>query len=168
MGFFNKGTGAIKIKEPKENIMYAGCTGRLVNLEEVNDSVFSSGMMGEGVAIIPDEASILAPMSGQIVTVFPTKHAIAMHCSNGVELIIHIGIETVELGEKYFKTLVHEEDWVKAGECISQVQFHKLKEAGYDITTMFTILNSNQYTLGKLYTGTYTDYTSPLFEIKER
>lgn|GEM_PF-97485 len=166
MGFFKKRSRTIEIKEFKDTILYAGCKGQLVNLENVDDKVFNSGVMGDGIAIIPEEESVLAPMSGQIATVFPTKHTIAMHCNNGMELIIHIGIETVELGGEYFKSLVHEKDWVKAGDCISQVQFQKLKEMGYDITTMFTILNSDKYDLKKRYTGIFVDYLNPLFEIK--
>ncbi|WDT66202.1 beta-glucoside-specific PTS transporter subunit IIABC [Companilactobacillus crustorum] len=121
-------------------------TGNLIQLSEVNDKAFSSGGLGKGIAIQPTENNIYSPINGTVSVVFPTKHAIGINGDNGEEILIHIGIDTVQLEGKYFDLNIKQGDIVKAGQQIGKVDFKKIKEAGYDITTMVVVTNADDYT----------------------
>lgn len=125
--------------------VYSPMNGKLIPLEEVNDQVFSQKLMGDGVAIIPTSAVIRAPFNGTITALFPTKHAIGLTHENGLELLIHIGINTVELNGEFFESLVEIGDKVKQGQSIIKADIMKVKEAGYDITTPVILTNMNQF-----------------------
>ncbi|WP_201307720.1 beta-glucoside-specific PTS transporter subunit IIABC [Companilactobacillus farciminis] len=120
--------------------------GNLIQLSEVNDKAFSSGGLGKGVAIQPTDNNIYSPVDGKISVVFPTQHAIGINGNNGEEILIHIGIDTVQLEGKFFDLDIKQGDEVHAGQLIGTVDFSKIKEAGYDTTTMVVITNSNDYT----------------------
>lgn len=96
----------------------AYATGRLVSIEEVPDPVFAEKMMGEGVAIIPSEGKIYAPIEGEVVRVFPRKHAVVIQAQNGAEILIHIGLETVSMKGEGFTTHVSEGKKSKQGICL--------------------------------------------------
>ncbi|MGX7263263.1 beta-glucoside-specific PTS transporter subunit IIABC [Enterococcus crotali] len=125
--------------------IYAPIKGQVIPLEQVNDSAFSGKMMGEGLAIIPEEDTITAPFDGEVTALFPTKHAIGLTSENGIEVLIHVGIDTVELAGKYFTTFVETGDKVKKGQKILSVDFAKVKEAGYDITTPIVVTNTDSF-----------------------
>lgn len=110
--------------------------GERISLEDVNDEVFSTKTMGDGVAYIPESNEIYAPFSGTIVTVFPTKHAYGLRRDDGVEAIIHIGLDTVSCNGEYFESFVKDNQRVKAGDVIAKADFKSLREKGYDVTTM--------------------------------
>lgn len=129
--------------DPKK--IYAPTKGQVIPLEQVNDSAFSGKMMGEGLAIIPEEDTITAPFDGEVTALFPTKHAIGLTSENGIEVLIHVGIDTVELAGKYFTTFVETGDKVKKGQKILSVDFAKVKEAGYDITTPIVVTNTDSF-----------------------
>lgn len=99
----------------KEEVM-APVTGELVQLEEVPDPTFSEKMMGDGIAIKPTDGTFVAPVSGEIVNIFPTKHAVGIQSEAGVEYLLHIGLETVSLDGKGFEAHVKQGDKVKAGD----------------------------------------------------
>lgn len=119
--------------------------GEKISLNQVNDEVFSSGEMGQGIAIKPLSDEILAPMTGTISAVFETNHAIGITNAAGVELLIHIGIDTVELKGKYFERFVNQGDMVKQGERLITFDHQAIKDAGYDNTVMMIVLNSKDY-----------------------
>ena len=119
--------------------------GKLEALSEVNDPVFASGSMGAGFAVIPSSKEVEAPIAGTISTVFETKHAIGLISTDGVELLIHMGIDTVNLKGKYFSVLVKKGDKVKKGQVIAHVEWDKIQKAGYDITTMVIVTNSDEF-----------------------
>lgn len=117
--------------------------GKSIDLLEVNDEVFSSGAMGDGVAVEPDNDTLYSPVTGTVTSVFPMKHAIGFKSDDGVETLVHIGIDTVELGGKGFKISVKSGDKVERGQSIGEVNFELLKDANYDTTTMTVVTNSN-------------------------
>lgn len=119
--------------------------GRVIPLSQVDDEVFSTGLLGKGVGIEPTDNQIVAPFDGVISTLFPTKHAIGITSTSGTEVLIHIGIETVELEGKYFDAHVKQGDHVKRGQLLVTVDFEKIKEAGYNTQIPVVITNSNDY-----------------------
>ena len=119
--------------------------GDLVQLAEVGDAAFSTGSMGKGIGIKPTDDHIYAPIDGKVTAVFPTKHAIGITGSNGIETLIHIGIDTVELEGKYFTLQVKEGETVSRGDVLAVVDFSKVVEAGYDPTVMVIITNTNDF-----------------------
>lgn len=119
--------------------------GQMVALSSVNDQVFASGSMGKGVAIIPTGTNIKAPISGTISAVFPTGHAIGITSDEGIEILIHIGIDTVKLNGQYFKTLVEQGDHVNAGAELIDFDLNQIKAHGYDPTVMMIVTNTATY-----------------------
>ncbi|MGM0240513.1 beta-glucoside-specific PTS transporter subunit IIABC [Enterococcus sp. AZ103] len=119
--------------------------GQLVQLSEVSDQAFSSGALGKGVGIIPEANDIFSPVDGEVTVVFPTKHAVGIKGKNNEEVLIHIGIDTVELDGMGFVIDVKAGDQVKIGQKIGTVDFKSIKEAGYDTTTIVVVTNTNDY-----------------------
>ncbi|WP_077329187.1 PTS sugar transporter subunit IIA [Virgibacillus siamensis] len=111
-----------KLFKKKEEIvqisMYAPVTGDLVVLEDVPDPVFSQKMMGDGIAIKPVEETVTSPVDGEVIQLFPTKHAIGIRAKNGAEILIHIGLDTVNLEGEGFSAFVQEGDSVKASDML--------------------------------------------------
>lgn len=129
--------------EAEESIVKSPVNGNVVNISEVNDSVFASGEMGTGIAIVPAENTLYAPVSGTVKSVFPTKHAIGFETVHGEEYLLHVGINTVELQGKYFAIDIKEGDKVKVGQKIGSADFNKISDAGYDSTVILINLNKN-------------------------
>lgn len=120
-------------------------SGEIVNLEEISDHVFSSKMLGEGVGIIPDEGIIKSPVDGKVVSLFKTKHAIGIENEDGMEILIHIGIDTVKLEGKYFEAFVNQGDQVKKGDILVKFDKDTISSLGYDVVTPVVITNSDDY-----------------------
>lgn len=110
--------------------------GELIPLADVKDEVFSQKIMGDGFAIVPVSGAAVAPLSGTAETVFPTGHAVGIKTKDGIECIVHIGLDTVELNGEGFEPLIAQGDKVKAGDPIVRFDLNALKEKGYDLTTM--------------------------------
>ena len=123
----------------------APVSGTIVPLDTVNDEVFSSGAMGKGLAIVPDSDTVKAPISGTITALYPTGHAIGITGDNGVELLIHIGINTVELKGEHFETLVKKNQHVDQGAELVHFDREAIKQAGYDNTVMVIVTNTNDF-----------------------
>jgi len=120
-------------------------TGTVLPLSDVKDEVFSSGAMGQGIAIEPTKGLLVAPADGTIALVFPTGHAVGLNTTDGAELLMHIGMDTVELNGKGFKTLVEKGDSVKAGQPLVEFDIQTIKDAGFSVTTPIVITNSKKY-----------------------
>lgn len=118
-------------------------TGTSIDLLEVTDEVFSSGAMGDGIAVKPDNDTLYSPITGEVTTIFPTKHAIGFKADSGAEVLVHIGIDTVELEGKGFNISVHPGDKVERGQSIGKVDLKLLDSENYDTTTMTVVTNSN-------------------------
>lgn len=119
--------------------------GKVVALNQVADEVFASEVMGKGVAIEPIEGRVVAPSSGTVVSLFPTKHAIGLLLDSGVEVLIHIGINTVELQGKYFDAKVAQGDRVTSGQTLVDFDLEAIQNAGYSTSTMIIITNTQAY-----------------------
>ncbi|GEN49315.1 beta-glucoside-specific PTS transporter subunit IIABC [Ligilactobacillus pobuzihii] len=132
---------------PSKTRINSPIAGTLLPLSAVNDEVFSTETMGKGIAIVPTNNTVTAPVSGTISAVFPTSHAIGMTSDSGVEILLHLGIDTVELEGKYFETLVQNGQVVSQGAPLIKFDPEKIKEEGYDPTVMLIITNTNQYTI---------------------
>lgn len=119
--------------------------GRVLPLSEVKDESFSGGLLGDGIAILPEDDIIVSPCDAEVATTVESHHAVGLLCSNGAELLIHVGLDTVKLGGQYFSTLVKVGDKVKAGTPL--IRFHRqaIVESGYDLTTPFLVMNSEDY-----------------------
>lgn len=120
----------------------APVSGRIVALEDIPDKVFASGALGSGVGIVPDENVVRAPISGKVVSVARSGHAFGLKSEDGVELLVHIGIDTVELKGEHFTVAVTKGDVIQAGTELATVDFQGVKNAGYDTTTMVTVTNT--------------------------
>lgn len=125
--------------------LYAPVNGQTLPLTEVKDEVFSSEAMGKGLAFVPSEGLLRAPADGTVVLVFPTGHAIGMQTAAGAEILMHIGMDTVNLQGKGFETLVEKGQAVKAGDPLVKFDLAAIKQAGYDPTMPMVVTNSVKY-----------------------
>ena len=115
-------------KEKSQSVVYAPLTGKAVPLEQVPDPVFSGKVLGDGVAIIPEDGRIVSPVDGQIESVAETGHAYGFSTEDGLELLVHVGLETVSLKGECFKVHVKEGDQVKKGDLVAEVDLKYLAE----------------------------------------
>lgn len=129
--------------------------GNVIALSEVADPVFAGGALGTGAAIVPASGVVVAPFDGEVVTVFPTGHAIGLRSITGAELLIHIGLNTVKLAGKHFTTHVQQGQQVKAGDTLVEFDKDAIEAEGYDVTTPIIITNHRKFeTLAGVAEGT--------------
>ncbi|VDG21181.1 PTS beta-glucoside transporter subunit IIABC [Lactobacillus sp.] [Lactiplantibacillus mudanjiangensis] len=128
-----------------DDTIMAPVEGTIIPLKNVNDEVFASEAMGQGLAIVPSKGEIHAPVDGTVTAVYPTGHAIGITSTNGAEILIHIGINTVQLDGQYFETMVEQNATVKCGDLLTTFDVAKIKAAGYDTTVMVIVTNTNDY-----------------------
>lgn len=121
----------------------AVASGEIIPLEKVKDEAFARKMMGDGVAIIPSEDYIVAPCDGTVSMLYPTLHAFGLTSVDGLDILVHIGIDTVRLKGKGFRSFVQEGQKVRAGERIIKVDTYDMKNKGLDLTTMILFPNCN-------------------------
>lgn len=132
-----------KRKQNLVETLFAPLSGELVSIDNVSDPVFGEKMMGDGFAIIPSEGILVSPVKGEIVQVFHTKHAIGIKTNNGLEILLHIGLETVTLNGKGFDVLVTTGQKVKQGDVLVNFDIQFLLDQGKEIITSLVITNSN-------------------------
>ena len=120
-------------------------SGKVVSLSEVKDDVFSKEIMGKGIAIEPTVGKVVAPFDGTVSAIFPTNHAVGLTNAEGVEVLVHVGLDTVELNGKNYTGLVKNGDTVKKGDTLVTFDIDAIKAAGYDVITPVIITNSNNY-----------------------
>lgn len=126
-------------------VVGAPMAGKLVSIKEVSDPTFGDEILGKGAAIIPSDGRVYAPVDGRVATVFPTGHAMAVVGSDGEEILIHVGLDTVKLNGKYFTIHVEESQEVRKGELLLEADLDQIKAAGYDIITPVIICNSDDF-----------------------
>lgn len=134
--FGKKNTGIVLVSPAK---------GKAIPLSEVNDPTFAEGILGKGAAVIPEEGKIYSPVDGEIGMVFETKHAVSIVSNDGVEVLVHVGLDTVMLKGQFYEAHVAAGDKVKAGDLMLTVDLAKVKEAGYDVVTPVIICNTDAY-----------------------
>ncbi|MDL5040168.1 glucose PTS transporter subunit IIA [Heyndrickxia coagulans] len=144
--------GGIPHKTTEESVRYqkremiaSPFTGETIPLEQVNDPAFSSGMLGKGVGIKPSVGKLFAPVSGTVTAVFPSGHAIGITSTTGIQILIHIGIDTVRLEGKYYHVHVKKGQPVEKGEVLIEFDIPEIEAAGYDLTSPVVITNSDNY-----------------------
>ncbi|WP_174732971.1 PTS sugar transporter subunit IIA [Mesobacillus harenae] len=155
-----------KQEENKTVQLVSPITGAILSLEEVPDPVFSQKMMGDGIAIRPNEGVAVSPVDGEIIQVFPTKHAIGIRANNGAEILLHIGLETVSLKGEAFETHVSEGDQVKSGDKLVTFDLGIISEKASSTITPIIITNTDQTSSIKvLGSGQAEKGTTPLLEV---
>ncbi|WP_159649579.1 PTS sugar transporter subunit IIA [Erysipelothrix aquatica] len=145
-------------------IIYSPLQGTAVVLEEVNDPMFSQKMLGDGMAIIPSDKKLVAPINGKVVMIFETRHAIGIQSESGFEILIHMGIDTVMLKGKPFEILTNIGDDVKVGDHIANVDFETIKDSGYETVT--PVISTNRDVRWKKDEGAIA-FGEALFEVSE-
>lgn len=119
--------------------------GTVIPLSEVHDEVFASEMMGKGCAVIPEEGKVYAPFDGKVVGLLDSHHAVGMESTDGVEILIHVGMDTVKLNGRCFTIHVEEGEQVKKGQLLLEFDIPGIKEAGYEVTTPIVVTNSDEF-----------------------
>lgn len=129
----------------QDDVLSAVVTGEVLPLKEVKDPVFSTEMMGKGVAIIPESDQLFAPADGVLTVMYDSKHAYGIQADSGAEILIHIGIDTVNLAGQFFSTNKKKGERVKKGELLGTFDREAIKKSGYDDTVMLLVTNSTAY-----------------------
>ncbi|QNQ56624.1 beta-glucoside-specific PTS transporter subunit IIABC [Serratia liquefaciens] len=139
------GSGGSEAVSGAEQQIFSPLNGQLVALAQVNDDVFSQGLLGQGVAIRPQEGVLRAPLTGEVVTFLPSMHAVGIKGDNGVELLVHIGIDTVNLAGQHFTSDLKVGDRVQVGDELVRFDLAAIVGLGYDITTPVLVVNSEAF-----------------------
>lgn len=139
-----------RFKKVADQNIYSPVEGKCIDIVEVNDDVFSGKMMGDGVAVVPKVNVVCSPCDGELTMVFPTKHAFGITMNNGVEVLVHIGIDTVNLNGVGFKSFKNKGDKVKHGEKIIEFDDKYLSREDLDTTVMLIITSSNDCKFDKI------------------
>lgn len=165
MGLFDKLFGkeketAIEVATEK-NTIYLPIEGEVIPLEQIDDSVFSEGTLGPGCGIMPKEETVYAPVNGTITTIADTKHAIGIMSEDSVEVLIHVGMDTVDMNGTGFEVLVKPAQEVKCGQPVMKFSMDKIRAAGHPTTTALVITNADDFTEIKvLRTGSMSKLTA--------
>lgn len=150
MGFFKKLFGNAEAEivasvETEKNTIYAPLNGTSITLEEIGDGVFSSGVLGQGCGIHPSSQTVVAPFDGKIIQVADTKHAVGIESTDGIEVLIHVGLDTVAMNGKGFTVHVACGEQVKCGQKLLTFDKAAIAAAGYPDVTAVLITNSDNY-----------------------
>ena len=138
-----------KTEEQNDGVITAYANGELTEIEKVNDETFASKILGDGIAIIPEDGNIYAPVDGEISVTMESGHAVGFTDMNGTVYLIHIGIDTVQLNGKYFKVNVQVGDQIKRGDLLVSFDKEKVEKAGFDTACMLIVTEANGKTLNK-------------------
>lgn len=134
-----------KEESAQPDTVYSPLTGNAIALYNVNDPTFASGALGKGFAIVPSEGKVYAPFDGTLDLLYDTKHALGMTSNDGIELLVHVGLNTVELDGRYYTAHAKSGDAIKKGQLLLEFDLLKIQEAGYDITTPVIVTNADNY-----------------------
>ena len=149
----------------KENVLYAPCKGKVVPLSEVPDPTFSEKILGDGFAVIPSEGKIYAPISGQIVQFHAGGHAFTIRNSTGLEVLVHVGIDTVRLEGKYFYPKVKEGAKVKKGDLLLEFDIKAIEKEGFSLATPVIISNIDDFSDEVRVDGLSVDFSDSLINV---
>jgi PTS system sucrose-specific IIC component len=144
-------TQQITVEEQKAEIksedktVYSPIKGKVIALSSVKDETFAGEFLGKGVAIQPEEGKVVAPFDGKVTVVMDTKHAIGMTSDSGVEILIHVGMDTVQLNGKHYQTHVNVDDVVKKGDLLLTFDKEAIVAEGYEITTPVVVTNTTDF-----------------------
>ena len=150
-----------------EETLLSPLTGEVVALETLRDETFATGILGVGVGILPTVGVLCAPMDGRVDQTFETGHAVTLLSEGGAEILLHIGMDTVELGGKHFELLVGAGERVKAGQPLIRFDGEAIAGAGYELATPMVITNSQDYTVRVIGKGRVAS-GAPLLKLTRR
>lgn len=142
-----------KKTKTKEKVFYAILDGESIDISEVNDDMFSNKVLGDGIAIKPTSDVVVSPCDGEVTLVADTKHAVGLKNKDGIEVLIHIGLDTVKLNGEAFETLCKVGDHVKVGDSLVKVDRELLKQKDIQDVTMMVLVEQNGYKISKYNTG---------------
>ncbi|MFQ7457926.1 MAG: PTS glucose transporter subunit IIA, partial [Klebsiella michiganensis] len=145
-----------------ETEVFSPLRGQVVALSDVNDDVFSGGLLGEGLAIRPEEGVLRAPFSGTVMMFLPSCHAVGLQSDSGLELLIHIGIDTVNLNGQHFSSTLKVGDKVEARQALIRFDIPAIEQAGYDLITPVIVVNGDAQRALRLTAAAQVDYGEPL------
>lgn len=150
------------LMKKKEEVLGSPIEGEAVEMKEVNDPTFADEILGKGVAIKPSKGRVVAPCDGEVLMVFETKHAISIKTEKGAELLIHVGLDTVQLKGEHFTDKIKAGDKVKAGDILLEFDLEKIKQAGYDTICPIVVCNTSDFSGIQPITGAVTELTEVL------
>ena len=142
--------------------------GTVIPMNEVKDPTFAGEILGPGVAIVPKEGRVVSPVDGKVGVMFETKHAVSISGPDGVEMIVHVWIDTVQLKGKYFTSHKNTGDPVKAGDLLLTFDMDAIKEAGYDVTVPVVICEKGNYTEIECFHGKETEAGEVIIRLREK
>jgi len=149
MSFFKKFKDAlfdhVIIRHADPACIYSPLGGTIIPLQEIGDGVFSEGILGSGCGINPLDGKIFAPFDGEVVQIAETKHALGLKSDAGIELLVHVGLDTVSMHGAGFRPLVKLGDRIRCGELLMEFSIPEIKAAGHSITTVVVVTNSDEY-----------------------
>lgn len=131
----------------KDMTLESPLEGKVINIEDVNDSVFAGKILGDGIAIIPSKGELKSPANATVSMIADTKHSIGLTLDNGAEILMHVGLDTVKLEGKYFNVKVSNGQKVKAGDVLLIFDMEAIKSQGYELTTPIILVNSDKYSI---------------------
>lgn len=134
----------------KDQVIGSPFNGTVKKLADIDDTAFASGALGQGVAIEPAEGKVVAPVSGTISVLFPTNHAIGITSDDGAEILIHVGMDTVQLDGKHFTAHTEQGSYVEKGQLLIEFDGQAIKEAGYPLTTPVVVTNQDQFEISTI------------------
>jgi len=153
------------VRPSTEMTLPSPVSGQIVSLEKVSDSVFASGAMGQGFAVVPTEGKVIAPVSGQVTAIFASKHAIGIRSEDGMEILIHVGIDTVRLDGTHFELHVTQDQKIEPGDILITFDMESIQAEGYDIITpvIFTNLSEERQITIDQDQISVSEYNKPAF-----
>ena len=156
---------AVAVAVRPTTVVRAAVAGHVVPLDDVDDKVFASRALGEGVGIVPSDGTIHAPVSGVLALVASTGHAYGIRTDDGVEVLVHVGIDTVRMGGKGFQVFVTQGERVEAGDRLATVDLDAVRAAGYDPTTIVVVTNTKAFAAVRPLPGREVSATETVIEI---
>ncbi len=158
---------AEKSPEPEScsNLVYAPIKGQSVPLSEVDDDAFAMGILGNGVAIIPEEGKVFAPVDGEITALYDSKHAVGLRGDDGMEILIHVGLDTVRMEGRHYTEHVVKGQKVKKGDLLLEFDIQGIKDEGFDVISPVVVLNTGTYADVLGFTGKEVEAGQPLIEV---
>lgn len=152
----------------KSSVLLSPLAGKVIPLADVKDTTFASGSLGEGVAIEPSGSKVVAPADSKVNAIFPTGHAVALHTNEGLDVLIHVGLDTYKLGGRHFKVCASVGDEVKKGDVLIEFDRDAITAEGYDITAPILICNSAEFSSIKGKVGNTVGELEQLITARER
>lgn len=155
-------------QEVKSADILSPMKGTVIPMSEVGDPTFAGEILGPGIAIVPKEGKVVSPVDGKVGVMFETKHAVSIAGPDGMEMIVHVGIDTVELKGKYFTSHKNTGDPVKAGDLLLTFDMDAIREAGYDVTVPVVICEKGNYADIEYFHGKEVEAGELIIRLKER